>query len=96
MKPGEIGDAEGRLETSSRWVGTETLPPSSSRRKRWGRSFGTSAQAKVSRGNVESGGFWVSWSLPWGEESLEEKNSKRGAALSVVNNCGEENAASRG
>jgi len=43
--------------------------------------------------NIESGGFWVSWSPTEENEGLREKNSMRGAALYAVNNCGESNAA---
>jgi hypothetical protein len=89
------GDSEGRLETSSRQVGPETessvLFAEETLKTSW----------EVDRA---SGGFsserperWVPGKLGprAGSEGLEEKNSKRGAALRVVNNYAEVNAASR-
>jgi len=92
----EIGDAEGRLETSSRQGAPETERPMLHAEE----TLKTSPEGeRASEGlSGEREERWVLGKLgPWAwSAGLEEKNSKRGAALSVVNNCRESNAASRG
>jgi hypothetical protein len=84
-----------RLETSSRQVDPETESPMLLAEE----TLKTRPAVDRASGGLTSERHerWVPGKLgPWaGSEGLEEKNSKRGAALRVVNNCAERNAASR-
>jgi len=91
-----IGDTEGRLETSSRQEAPETEQPMLHAEETLKTSQGGERASEGLRGEREERRVLGKLGPRAGSEGLEEKNSKRGAALSGVNNFWERNAASRG
>jgi len=90
------GDLEGRLETSSRQVGPETVLPVLLADETLKTGSGGDRASEGLLGEREERRVLGKLEPTAGSEGLEEKNSKRGAARVVVNNCGALNAAWRG